>query len=166
VGSVKEVALTESSPGVYTGAYTIKKGDSISRAPLSVTLVTPAGELFTETSEQQIRVTTGPPAQPVITFPGSQDQLANPLVIRGRGTPNSTIRLKVDYTNKVLGLFAVRGTAAEQEIVVGANGIWESKPIDASSLLGNRGTEYLITAVAVGSNDERSAITTLKLTSK
>ncbi len=166
LGTIKEIALAESSPGIYTGSYTIKKGDDIGRAPLSVAFTTPQGEQFTETSEQAVRVTTGPPAQPSITFPAANDSLTNPLVIRGRGTPNSTIQLRVDYQNKVLGIFAVRGTAAEQEILVGANGVWESRPIDASSLLGKKGTEYTITAMAIGPNEEKSAVTTLRLTTR
>jgi hypothetical protein len=162
LGSIKDIALAESSPGEYTGSYTIKKGDDIGRAPLSVTFITKEGETFTEVAEEAVRVVTGPPDKPIITSPATTDRLANPLIVKGRGTPKTIIRLRVDYANKLLGIFALKGTAAQQDIEVKPDGTWESKPIDTSSLP-TRDTEYTITVVGVGQNDERSDAVSVKI---
>jgi hypothetical protein len=166
VGAIKDIPLAEQNAGLFVGNYTIRKGDDVASAPLTVTLMTPDGEKFTEASERKVRVATGPPAAPAITYPGPADRLASPLVVRGTGTANSTVLLKIEYVNRVLGVFAVRGTAAEQEIPVDSSGRWVSKPIDISSVLGGRGTEYTISAVAVTPNNERSPISTLKFTGR
>ncbi len=166
VGAIKDIPLVEQSGGLFVGSYTIRKGDDVASAPLTVTLVTPDGEKFTEVTERKVRVATGPPAAPVITFPGPADKPTNPLIVRGTGTANSSVLLKIEYTNRILGVLAVRGTAAEQEISVDSSGRWVSKPIDISSVLGGRGTEYTITAVAVTANNERSPISTFKFSGK
>ena len=88
------------------------------------------------------------------------------LVIRGTAAPNSVVRLKIDYVNRLFGVLGLRGTAAQVDLPVAKDGTWTSKPLDISSLLSSRGTEYTITAVAISQNEERSPTATLKLTGK
>src|SRR5439155_1000551 len=134
-------------------------------APLAVSLITPEGERFTDTTDRSVRIATGPPAAPLIAYPAKDQPLTNPLIVRGAAAPNSTVRLKFEYVDRVLGVLGVRGTADEQQIKVGADGKWASKPIDMSSLFGSRGrTEYTLTATAVSPNDEKSPATVLRFT--
>lgn len=164
LGSIKNRALSESSPGVYTGSYTIRKGDDIANAPVTVTMTTPEGEKFTSSTERSLQVTTGRPVSPIITFPKETGAITNPLIVRGTAAPNSTVRLKIDYVNPVLGVLAVRGTAAEMDIPVDKNGKWASDGIDISSLFNSKDTKYTITAATVSPNEEVSSPTTLRLT--
>lgn len=164
LGAIKNRALSETSPGVYSGNYTIRKGDDIANAPVIVTLTTAEGEKFTSSTERSLQVATGRPAAPKITSPTDSDSLTSPLVVRGTAAPNSTVRLKIDYANPVLGVLAVRGTAAEVEIPVDKDGKWASEPINISSLFSSKDTRYTITATAVSPNEEISTPTTLQLT--
>src|SRR5262249_13116993 len=109
------------------------------------------------------RISTGPPAAPVIVFPGKNDRLTNPLVLRGTAPPNSVVRLKIEYLNRVFGVLGLKGTADEEDIKVGPDGHWTSRPGDISTLLGSRGTEYTITALTVSRNNVPSTPTTLRI---
>ena len=128
VGSIRNIPLAEQSPGVYTASYTIRKGDDVASAPLAVTLITPEGERFTDSTDRSVRIARTA-AAPVIVYPAKDQPLADPLIIRGTAAPNSTVVLKFEYVDRVLGVLGVRGTADEQQIKVGADGKWALKPI-------------------------------------
>jgi len=162
LGPVKDRPLREEKPGVYVGSYRLRPGDDMDKAHLIASIAAPSGRKYTDTFEKVATVRTGPPTAPVITYPGPNDRLTDPQVIRGTAQPNSTVRLKIDYTSKVLGILGVRGTAAQVDVKADKDGKWETKPLDVSSMLGSRGTEYTLTAVAINSNEERSQVTTLK----
>ena len=99
---------------------------------------------------------------PVITFPGEKDAITNPLVIKGKATPNTQVRVKVDYRNKVLGLLALQGTAADTVVKADKNGNWQTEPINLSSLFNNRNVDYTITATSVNAADQESEPTTMQ----
>ena len=164
LGTIKNRPLAERSPGVYVGSYTIRKGDDISSAPVAVTLISREGEKYTSTTDRSLQVKTGPPPKPKFLSPKDGDAITSPLVVRGTAAANSTIRLKVEYANPVIGGLAVRGTAAQVEISVDKNGNWQSEPLTLSSLFGSRNTKYTLTAVAISQNDEESEPVTLHLT--
>ena len=78
------------------------------------------------------------------------------MIVRGKTAPNGRVQARVDYRNKVLGLIALQGTAADTVVTADKNGNWESEPINLGGILGSRGIEYTITATAVNSVNERS----------
>jgi hypothetical protein len=163
MGNLKNMPLKEARPGVYVGSYRLRDSDDVDRSRVTFTVTEPGGRTYTETSPDPVSVKVGPPESPKITYPGEKDTLTDPLVIRGTGVPGSTVRLKVDYREKVLGVLGVKGTAAQMDVVVRPNGKWESKPIDLGSLLRSRDTELTVSAMAVNSRQQESPLTTQRI---
>ena len=108
-----------------------------------------------------MRVATGKPLPPTITLPSPNAEPANPLIIRGKTSPNGRIQVRVTYRQKVLGIVALQGTAADTSVTADKNGAWQTEPINLGGLFGNHGVEYTITAIAVNAADEPSTPTTL-----
>jgi len=162
-GSIKNALMQEDQPGHYFGEYTIRRGDDIAGLPVVYHLVTPDGQRFEQSSGRTIRVATGRPLAPVIVSPGPNSGLDNPLIVRGRAAPNARVAVRVDYRNKVLGLIALQGTAADTIVTADRNGRWETEPINLGGILGSRSVEYTITATAMNAADEKSDTTTLRL---
>jgi hypothetical protein len=165
LGPVKDRPLrADPKPGVYVGSYRIRHGDDMENAHLTVTLTGPNGRKYTESFDKSTRVRTGAPAAPVIEFPKPGDTLSNPLVVRGTAQPNSIVRLKIDYANRVIGgVLGLRGTATQVDIKVDNEGKWQSPPLKVESLFGRRDTDYTLSAVAVNANEEPSPVTTLRI---
>jgi hypothetical protein len=162
VGTIKDVRMQETAPGHYAADYTIRKGDDTRNGRLATRLVTPGGETYTAQSTENIVVSTGKPATPIITEPGPNYAGSGPLVIRGKATPNTQVHVKVDYQNRLLGVLAVQGTAADLTVDVDKNGQWQTPPINLGGLLGGRGMEYTISATAVNAADQTSDPTQVK----
>lgn len=161
-GSIQNVPMREDQPGHYVADYTIRRGDDIADKPLAFRLKTPEGEKFEQAGRSAIRINTGKPTAPTVTYPGPNDTPANPLIVRGKATPNSRVRVKVDYQNKVFGLIAMRGTAADAIVTTDKSGNWESAPVNVGGILGSKGVEYTITATAISATDEQSDTTTAR----
>lgn len=161
VGGIRDIRMNEVKPGHYVGEYTIRKGDDVTNSRLAVRLVTPDGQRFFRQSDNDIKISTGPPATPEITFPGPNDRVQNPLVIRGKGTPNTQVHIRVDYKNHVIGPLAIQGTAVDSGITVDRDGNWQTSPIDVTSLVGTRGMEFTVTAVGINPIGQKSAAATL-----
>src|SRR5205823_5773668 len=68
-GAVTDRPLREESPGVYTGTYTVKKGDSLAKAPVTVTFTGSGGRAVTQTAAQSVTINAGTPDTPVIDSP-------------------------------------------------------------------------------------------------
>ena len=162
VGNIQNVPMREVQPGHYTRDYTIRRGDDIADKPIAYHLVTPEGEKFEQASGRAVKVNTGKPTPPIVVSPGPNQAPSNPLVIRGTATPNSKVRVKVDYRNRVFGLVAVQGTAADTTVTTDKNGNWQTEPINIGGILGSKGVEYTISATAMNAADEKSDTTTTK----
>jgi hypothetical protein len=161
LGSVKDRPLREEKPGIYVGSYRLRSGDDLDKSHLTASITAPGGRKTNYTFEKNA-ARAGAPEPPIVTFPGPKDKLADPQVIRGTAQPNSTVRLKITYTSKVLGFLGARGLAAEADVKADKDGKWETKPLELASLIGAQGKEYTMTVVAINDNDERSAVTTLR----
>jgi hypothetical protein len=163
LGGWKNIPLRETTPGNYVGSYRLRETDDLDKAHVTVSLTSPDGRKFTETHSEALSVIAGPPEAPKITYPGPNDKLTDPLVIRGTGAPNATIRLKLDYTEKVLGVLGVKGTASQMEVLVGPDGKWATKPIDLGSLTRSKDTQLTLSATSVNSRQQESPVTTLRI---
>jgi hypothetical protein len=161
-GTAQNVPLREVQPGRYVAEYTIRRGDDLADKPIAFHLVTPDGQKFEQASRAVVRVASGKPLPPTITSPDSNAAPSNPMVVRGRTTPNGRVQVRVSYRNKVLGVIALQGTAADTIVTADKNGLWETEPINLGGILGNRGVEYTITATALNAADEQSDPTTMK----
>lgn len=159
LGNIKDVRLTEGPAGHYATDYTIRKGDDVQNATLATHLTLPDGQKFTRQAERAITVTTGKPTAPVIVYPNKNETIENPLVIRGKATPHTQVRVKVDYSSKVLGLLPVQGTAADTIVTADRDGNWKTEPIDSKNLLSSRNVDYTISATAISATEEKSETT-------
>jgi hypothetical protein len=162
LGSIKDVKMAEAMPGHYVADYTIRKGDDISRASVAVRLTTTDGEKFVQQSERVVSVNTGKPIEPVITSPSAKGDIVNPLVIKGKATPNTRVHVKVDYRNKIFGLVSVQGTAADVVVTADKNGNWQTDPINLNNLLSNKSVEYTISATSTNAANQTSDTTAFR----
>ncbi|SRR5579884_387270 len=160
VGNIKNVPMQEIQPGHYAADYTIRKGEDTSNGVLITTLSAPNGQKYTAQATRAVVISTGKPMQPVITYPGPNDRPTNPLVVKGKATPNTQVRVRVDYQNKLLGVLAVRGTAADEVVNVDKNGNWQTQPIDLAGLFSTRNMQYTITVTDVNAVGQQSAAST------
>jgi hypothetical protein len=159
LGNIKGVKLTESPAGHYATDYTIRKGDDVQNATLATNLTLADGQKFTRQADKAVSVNTGKPTAPVIVYPNKTDALDSPLVIRGKANPHAQVRVKVDYSSKLLGLLPVQGTAADTIVTSDKNGNWKTDPIDLNNLLSNRNVDYTISATAISATEEKSTPT-------
>ncbi len=159
LGNIRGVRLAEVKPGYYATDYTIRKGDDVQKATLSTNLVLPDGQKFTRQAERPVSVVTGKPNAPVIVYPNKNDALESPLVVRGKSTPNTQVRVRVEYSSKLLGLLPVQGTASDSIVTSDRDGNWKTEPIDARNLLSNRNVDYTISATAISATAENSETT-------
>lgn len=157
-GLQKDIALTENNPGVYTGEYTVKAGDSTTDAPVSARFVARDGTVVTSNLANNLSVTAGPPPAPQILDPKDSASInANaPLTVRGKATPGSTVRVTVSYDSKALGgILPVRGQSATKDVTATKDGDWtaEDLSLKVQSLFGaNRDTVFTITATRLDSS--------------
>ena len=157
-GLQKDIPLTENSPGVYTGEYTVKAGDSTADAPVSARFVARDGTVVTSNLTSNLTVTAGPPPAPRILEPKDADYINadSPLTVRGKATPGSTVRVTVSYESKALGgILPVRGQSATKDVTATKDGDWtaEDLSLKVRSLFGaNRDTVFTITATRLDSS--------------
>lgn len=153
VGSLaKDIPMHETEPGVYVGEYTVKAGDSIQNAPVTAHFATRDGTTVTTSLASGLTVAAGPPPAPQILAPSDNDTVNTnqPLTVRGKAEPGSTVRVTVSYVSKVLGgILPVSGSSGSKDVVAGKNGEWtaEGLSLKIQSLFGGgRDTVFTITA--------------------
>ncbi len=161
-GNIQNVPLREDRPGHYTCNYTVRRGDDVADKPILFRLQTPDGQKFQQSSNNMLRINAGKPTPPLITSPGPNEAPGNPLVIRGTAAPHSRVHIRVNYSNKALGLVTLQGTAADTTVRANGNGDWQTAPINIGSILGNRGVDYTIAATAANDAGEQSAPSTAR----
>lgn len=162
IGNIQNVPMREDKPGHYVADYTIRKGDTTAGPPLYTSLAMPSGRIYVHQSERAVQINAGKPMTPIITSPTGKETVSSPLVIKGKGTPNTHMHVKVDYKGKVLGVLALQGTAADTVVDVDKNGNWQTDPINLNGLISKTNVDYTITATSVNNANEESDAATLK----
>lgn len=157
------VNMRETSPGVYTGDYTVRRGQDISGAFIVGNLTLTTGEVYTTTSQDTVGTQPGALASPRITSPTTAGAVTSPMTITGTAPPNSRVALRVEYRANILDLFETTGVLSEQTVDVGAAGTFRSQPINLTTLVRGRDTRYTITATTVGPGGERSEPTVVSV---
>ena len=154
----KAIPLQETDPGVYTGEYTVKDGDSAENTPVSALFTARDGTTVTKNLVGNLLVAAGPPPAPKIVEPKNSDYInaAAPLTIKGRAEPGSTVRVIITYTSKALGgILPVSGQSASKDVVTDKNGDWQAEdlPLQVKSLFStNRDTVFTVSAVQLDSS--------------
>ncbi len=172
IGSLaKNIALKETDPGIYIGEYTVRAGDTLENAPVQAKFTARDGTTVLKNLSTNLTLAAGPPPAPRLVEPKNSDYIDGnaPLVVRGRGLPNSTVRVTVSYTSKASGgILPVTGQSGTKDVVVGRDGMWESEgiPLQAKLLFtANRDTVFTITAVqldASGSPASEPTVATVR----
>lgn len=162
VGPIKNVTMTERSPGVYEGDYTIRRDDDLRDDVVIGSIETRDGETFTLQAPGRISIRSGRPGStrndaPRITGPSSDERVSSPIIVRGTAAPQSRVRLKVEYRTTVLGAVTVRGDLFSGTLRVDDRGRWESNEI---SLRAGKDAEYVVTVYGVDANGEATTETT------
>jgi len=155
-GNIMDVPMREDQPGHYVAEYTIRRGDEVSGQPIAYRLAMPDGQRFEQASARSLRIAAGRPLPPTITSPAPNAAPSNPMIVAGRAAPHARVAVRVDYRNRVLGLVALQGTAADTIVTADKNGNWETEPINVGGLFRSRGLEYTITATTLNAADEKS----------
>ena len=158
IGSLaKNIPLREGDAGVYTGEYTVKAGDSVQNAPVTARFEARDGTVVTTSLAGSLTLAAGPPPAPKILSPSDSNYVdaSQPLTVRGRAAPNSTVRVTVSYESKDLGgILPVSGQSASKDVAADKNGDWTAEDLSLkirSLFGGNRDTVFTITATELDS---------------
>jgi hypothetical protein len=158
-GVVEGVPMAEQVPGRYVGTYTVRPGDNVVGAAVTVRLVRRNGETVTARASGGVVVATTRPAAPAIEQPRPGQPVTSPITVRGRATPAHEVRVSATYEGTV-GPVVLRGSLGQVEVAVGSDGTW-SATIRYPVLL--RGARITITAVAVSPPGQQSEPTTVEV---
>ncbi|MES2459411.1 MAG: stalk domain-containing protein [Armatimonadota bacterium] len=160
-GTVTDRALTEEASGVYTGRYTVRKGDSLAQAPITVTFTSASGKTVTQSAGQSLTIAAGAPDKPTITSPQSGASVGSDTVtLSGKAAPNATVRYHLRYQG-TLFIIPANGTVTEGEVKADAQGNWSVPGIKLSSLPGVSKLTYSASVEAVGAAGEVSETTSV-----
>jgi hypothetical protein len=163
--AIRGIAMRETSPGVYSGQYTVRNGDQFLKAPVVVDFIA-NGRHFTQRTSAPVNLVTRPPRAPAITGPVNRFELGDQLVVAGTADPGSKVTVEVGYEGRAFGALPLRGTFGSQEVTVGANGRWATQPFDVRLPLGVRRPDVTIRAVATDPAGTRSNPTEVRLNTR
>ncbi len=161
---IMNLPTTEVSPGVYEGSYTVRIEDDLAGTPVTARLRTRTGEVY-DIDATQLLGEIGPPMKPTFTSPDptTRSIQGGTVNFRGKAGRRAKVKVTVDYTSTLLGLFKTNGSIAERTVFADEDGNWETGDIKLDSNVTGAGTVYTVTAVAVGKNNVMSEPTKLTL---
>ncbi|HEY3782608.1 MAG TPA: stalk domain-containing protein [Fimbriimonadaceae bacterium] len=153
LGNGDTAPLSETSPGVYTGDYTVQPYDRFGGDIVTATIVPPnGGQTYTIESPQMMGVSGNISMKafiPIIASPLASQAIANPLVIAGSAPPGSTVLIQVHYKT-VIGPHAdVSGQLADVAVVADRGGNFTTPKLHIEGLDDMSHTVFHITARTV-----------------
>jgi hypothetical protein len=161
-GAIVDQPMTEEAPGDYAGTYEVKKGDSVTKAPVTVAFTAKgAGKPVTKTAGQSVTIAAGSPGTPVIDAPTEGASVGATVVLSGRAAPGATVRLSIRYSGKLL-VVGTGGNVVSTEVKAGKDGRWKTAPIKLPSPKGVSGLSFTLQATTVGQDGEESAPATVR----
>ncbi len=160
VAGAQNLSMSEApnQPGVYFGSYTVRAGDNVQDARVTVTL-TKGGVTSRAEASARLTIVTAVVAAPAITSPAAGATVGQPLVIRGRATPGHQVIVRVDYRGTVL-LFNLQGTYGQVATNTDAAGNWQ---VTINQSIRVPGAELTIVAWAVDPAGRRSQDTVVRV---
>ncbi|MBC8102720.1 MAG: copper amine oxidase N-terminal domain-containing protein [Cytophagales bacterium] len=155
-GAVTDRVLNEGAAGVYTGTYTVRKGDSLAQAPITVTFTSASGRTVTQSANQSVTIAAGAPDKPTITSPQPGTPVGgDTITLAGKAKPNATVRYHLRYEGTLI-IIPASGTVTEGEVKADAQGNWSVPNIKLSSPSGVRSLTYTASVEAIGAAGEVS----------
>lgn len=159
--------MPETSAGVYEGEYTIRTNQDINGATITGTHKVASGQVYTVQAEGTISAPALTTSNvPVVTSPKEGNSVTTPLVVIGKVSPNTTVRILVVYSTKVFGLFGTNGTITDQMVTADSKGVFTSNNISLTTLIQGSNTIYTINVTSVGANGDESEPTTVTVKGK
>lgn len=158
IGSGAAIPLIETAPGIYSGEYTAKAGESAQNAPVTAEFTAANGQTTTAPLATSLTIAAGPPTTPKITSPAENATVGDTVDVAGKAAPGATVRLTVDYSTKALGIFNLTGSSGTTEVTADKDGRWKAVglSLQANRLLSGQATVFTITAVVVAPNGDIS----------
>ncbi|MDX1933277.1 MAG: copper amine oxidase N-terminal domain-containing protein [Capsulimonadales bacterium] len=153
-GTVTGRPMSERSAGTYVGSYTVKKGDSLAKAPVTVTL-TVGGRTVTQSAEGAIDIAAGAPETPTITSPQDGASTGETVTLAGTARPGATVRYTIRYSGQLIVL-PVSGAIADGEVKADSSGNWRVEGVRLSTPTGVTRLSYQVAAVTVSEAGEAS----------
>ncbi len=160
-GVATDRPLKEDPPGVYTGTYTVQKGESLQKAPVTVTYTAKDGNTVTQTAAASVTIAAGAPDAPIIDTPQEGASVGNTVTVTGRAAPNAAVRLSVGYQGRLL-VIPARGTVANVEVKADEKGRWTAPDVKLGAPPGVSGLTYTLRAVAVDAAGDESEPATVQ----
>ncbi|GAB4452063.1 MAG: hypothetical protein OHK0029_02360 [Armatimonadaceae bacterium] len=163
IGPLGELPMREDSPGVYIGTYKVKKGDSVTKAPVTILFNPPGKDPVTLTPPGTVTLAAGPPMPPIIDFPyeGAKAR-SGYIVLSGRATSDVKVQINISYSGKPLIGSTVEGKLSTVEVETDTQGNWKTPPILLDVRGGYRSMEFVAEVTAIREGNERSASSTVR----
>ena len=162
-GAVKNIPMAETQAGIYIGTYTVKTGDSLSKAPATVAFVS-GGKTVSQAAEQAVTIDAGPPQKPEITSPKANGRAGDSVIVEGRAAPGASVKYTLRFDATLL-IVPVGGSVSEGVVKADAQGHWKTAAIPLSAPPGLSRVTYTVEAVTVGTAaNETSEATTVQFT--
>jgi hypothetical protein len=161
--AIKDQPLIETMPGTYTGSYFVKRGEALTKAPVTVTFTPKAGgPSYTQAAPQVVTFTAGPPRAPIIDAPAEDASVGNSWVMSGRAAANSTVRIRVKYQGRLIKLLSTQGNLDEITVKVGPDGKWQTTSISVAQPIGASNIVYTAEVVVVTASGDVSTPATVR----
>jgi plastocyanin len=160
-GTVTGQTMQEGPAGTYVGTYTVKKGDSLAKAPVSAAL-TVNGRTVTQSAEGSLTIAAGAPDKPTITSPVANASVGDTFTLAGKAKAGATVRYTVRYTGTLIVL-PVSGAIADGEVKANDKGEWSVAGLKLSVPTGVTKVAYQVAAVTVGAAGEQSEPVTVNV---
>jgi hypothetical protein len=157
-------SMIETSPGVYTASYTVRRGDDFRSQPVTARIRLDDGQVYTVQSERlldsRIGGTIGSPDRPVLLSPTSS-RVGNNVIVKARAAGAERFHVKIDYAATVLGGLRLTGNVHDRTYDATFRGELETESIELGNPVGGSNTEYTITVTAISPNGTRSEPSTM-----
>lgn len=131
----------------YVGAYTVKAGDKISKAAISVKYLDPNGNQAKMDATNKINIDTNLPTALKITKPVDQSAVGDALVVSGEARPYGKVRVTVTYRTRVVTW--ITGQLWQDTVQTDAKGLWTTPEMDTNVGLFGRADQYIVLAEAL-----------------
>ncbi|MBW3623031.1 MAG: copper amine oxidase N-terminal domain-containing protein [Armatimonadetes bacterium] len=155
-GVAQNLPMRETSPGVYTGTYTVRSNDKAFDTPIQVRLRTDGGTVSTLNTARPVSLAGGTLQRPFLISPAPGTKLSDSIQVVGRAEPNSTVRVMLNTTGKLFGVLPLEGSEIVQDVRVGSDGVFRSDALPLPRPLGAKNLEYKVSLVTVGPDGRTS----------
>ena len=156
--------MAETSPGVYTAEYTVRRDDAFSREKVVARFTTASGERFSVEAKTTVGNAVVPLSVPTIATPVAGKITGNELTVTGSAPRAAKVEVTVSYTTRLLGLLRSGGAISTATYDVKADGTYATDPINIKISIEGKNTEYTVSVVSIAADGTRSEPQTVKLT--